>query len=75
MVLVTMPRALATMVVRKAANFVRQLRNPILGVIENMSYLFDPTRGNAQPIRTFAVDEVAELAQAPVLPACRSRPA
>ena len=67
-VLVTMPQALATMVVRKAANFVRQLRKPILGVIENMSYFVAPDTGKRYDIfGPSHADEVAELAQAPVL--------
>ncbi|MGD0475399.1 MAG: P-loop NTPase, partial [Candidatus Velthaea sp.] len=37
-VLVTMPQRLATMIVRKAANLIHQLKKPILGVVENMSY-------------------------------------
>jgi Mrp family chromosome partitioning ATPase len=67
-VLVTMPQALATMVVRKAANFVHQLKKPILGVIENMSYFVAPDTGTRYDIfGPSHVDKVAELARAPVL--------
>jgi len=38
-VLVTSPQDLAGMVVRKAARMVRQLNVPILGLVENMSYV------------------------------------
>ena len=67
-VLVTMPQALATMIVRKAANLVHQLKKPILGVVENMSYFVAPDTGKTYQIfgPSYA-DRVAELAQAPVL--------
>jgi hybrid cluster-associated redox disulfide protein len=67
-VLVTMPQALATMIVRKAANLVHQLKKPILGVVENMSYFVGPDSGVKYEIfgPSYA-DQVAELAQAPVL--------
>jgi hybrid cluster-associated redox disulfide protein len=67
-VLVTMPQALATMIVRKAANLVHQLKKPILGVVENMSYFVAPD--TAQRYEIFGpsyADKVAELARAPVL--------
>jgi len=67
-VLVTMPQALATMIVRKAANLVHQLKKPVLGVIENMSYFVAPDTGKRYDIfgPSYA-DQVAALAQAPVL--------
>jgi hybrid cluster-associated redox disulfide protein len=67
-VLVTMPQALATMIVRKAANLVHQLKKPILGVVENMSYFVAPDTGARHEIfgPSYA-QSVAELAQAPVL--------
>ena len=67
-VLVTMPQALATMIVRKAANLIHQLKKPILGVVENMSYFEAPDTGKRYDIfgPSYA-DRVAELAQAPVL--------
>lgn len=66
-VLVTMPQALATMIVRKAANLIHQLKKPILGVIENMSYFIAPDTGHRYDIfgPSYA-DRVSELAQAPV---------
>ncbi len=66
-VLVTMPQALATMVVRKAANLVHQLQKPILGVVENMSYFEAPDTGKRYEIfgPSYA-QRVAELAHAPV---------
>lgn len=67
-VLVTMPQALATMIVRKAANLVHQLKKSILGVVENMSYFVAPDTGTKYEIfgPSYA-DRVAELANAPVL--------
>ncbi|MBV9718587.1 MAG: P-loop NTPase [Candidatus Eremiobacteraeota bacterium] len=67
-VLVTMPQALATMVVRKAANLVHQLKRPILGIVENMSYFQAPDTGVRYDIYgpSYA-QRVAELARAPVL--------
>lgn len=67
-VLVTMPQALATMIVRKAANLVHQLKKPVLGVVENMSYFVAPDTGTKYEIfgPSYA-DRVAELAQAPLL--------
>jgi hybrid cluster-associated redox disulfide protein len=67
-VLVTMPQALATMIVRKAANLVHQLNKPILGVIENMSYFVAPDTGKRYDVfgPSYA-ERVAELARAPLL--------
>jgi Mrp family chromosome partitioning ATPase len=67
-VLVTMPQALATMIVRKAANLIHQLKKPILGVVENMSYFVAPDTGTRYDIfgPSYA-DQVAELARAPML--------
>lgn len=67
-VLVTMPQALATMIVRKAANLIHQLKKPIVGVIENMSYFIVPDTGKRYDIfgPSYA-EQVAELAKAPIL--------
>jgi hybrid cluster-associated redox disulfide protein len=67
-VLVTMPQALATMVVRKAANLVHQLKKPILGVVENMSFFVAPDTGARYDVfgPSYAL-RVSELARAPVL--------
>jgi hybrid cluster-associated redox disulfide protein len=66
-VLVTMPQKLATMIVRKAANLVHQLKKPIVGVVENMSYFVAPDTGKRYEVfgPSYA-DQVAELAGAPV---------
>src|SRR6185437_15029568 len=67
-VLVTMPQRLATMIVRKAANLVHQLKKPIVGVVENMSYFVAPDTGKRYDVfgPSYA-EQVAELAAAPVL--------
>jgi hybrid cluster-associated redox disulfide protein len=67
-VLVTMPQALATMIVRKAANLIHQVKKPIVGVIENMSYFIAPDTGKRYDIfgPSYA-EKVAELAKAPLL--------
>jgi hybrid cluster-associated redox disulfide protein len=67
-VLVTMPQKLATMIVRKAANLIHQLKKPILGVVENMSYFIAPDTGARYDVfgPSYA-DQVAELAGAPML--------
>jgi len=44
-VLVSSPQDLAGMVVRKAANMAQQMRTPILGLVENMSYFECPDNG------------------------------
>jgi hybrid cluster-associated redox disulfide protein len=67
-VLVTMPQRLATMIVRKAANLIHQLKKPILGVVENMSYFVAPDTGKRYDVfgPSYA-DQVADLAGAAVL--------
>jgi len=49
-VLVTSPQDLAGMVVRKAAQMAQQLRKPILGLVENMSYFPCPDTGRRHEI-------------------------
>ncbi len=67
-VLVTMPQQLATMIVRKAANLIHQLKRPILGVVENMSYFVAPDTGTRYDVfgPSYA-QQVADLAEAPLL--------
>ncbi|MGI6206975.1 MAG: Mrp/NBP35 family ATP-binding protein [Anaerolineae bacterium] len=58
--LVTSPQALSAMVVRKAASMARQLRVPIVGVIENLAYV--DCRRCAERIELFGPSHSAELA-------------
>jgi len=55
------------MIVRKAANLIAQLKKPILGVVENMSYFVAPDTGKEYEIfgPSYAM-RVSELAQAPL---------
>lgn len=43
--LVTTPQDLAGMVVRKAANMIKMIQVPLLGIVENMSYVICPNCG------------------------------
>jgi NUBPL iron-transfer P-loop NTPase len=55
------------MVVRKAANLIHQLKKPVLGVIENMSYFAAPDTGKHYDVfgPSYA-QQVADLAHAPM---------
>jgi hydrogenase maturation protease len=68
MLIVFTPQDLTAMVVRKAINMARQMGKPILGVIENMSYLYVPEID--KKIELFGKsrgEEMARAAQAPLL--------
>lgn len=41
-IIVSSPQDLATMIVKKAVNMAKSMKKPILGVVENMSYLYVP---------------------------------
>ncbi len=60
-VLVTSPQDLAGMIVRKAAGMVTQLGAPILGLVENMSYITCPDCGRR--IEVFGPSQALETAQ------------
>jgi Mrp family chromosome partitioning ATPase len=60
-VLVSSPQGLAGMVVRKAARMAQQMRTPMLGLIENMSYFECPDTGKRYEI--FGPSHAAETAQ------------
>jgi Mrp family chromosome partitioning ATPase len=64
--LVTSPQDLAGMVVRKAAQMAKQLAVPILGLIENMSYVQCPDCG--KEIHVFGPSRAEETAQALGIP-------
>jgi len=62
------PQDLTAMVVRKAVNMARQMGKLILGVVENMSYLYIPEID--KKIELFGKsrgDEMAKAANAPLL--------
>lgn len=60
-VLVTSPQDLAGMVVKKAASMAKNLSIPILGLIENMSYVECPDCGRR--IEAFGESHAAEVAE------------
>lgn len=67
-IIVSSPQGLATMVVRKAMKMAQQMQVPVLGVVENMSYLLIPETGKT--IEIFGPSRAVEMARtagAPVL--------
>jgi hydrogenase maturation protease len=67
-VIVTTPQDLTTMIVKKAVNMAKQMKKPILGVVENMSYLYVPEID--KKIEIFGKsrgEEMARAAGAPLL--------
>lgn len=67
-IIVFSPQDLAAMVVRKAVKMAQQLKVPILGVVENMSYFVVPETG--KQINIFGPSRAGEMARtagAPVL--------
>jgi len=62
------PQELAAMVVRKAVNMAQKMNIPILGMVENMSYLVLPETGEKLEIFGRSKgDEMAKAAGAPLL--------
>ncbi|AGL03879.1 Mrp/NBP35 family ATP-binding protein [Desulfoscipio gibsoniae] len=59
-IIVTSPQDLANMVVRKAVNMVNHMNIPVLGFVENMSYLRCPDCG--KEIKVFGESHAASLA-------------
>lgn len=67
-VIVTTPQDLVTMIVKKAVNMANMMNVPILGIVENMSYLECPDCG--KKISVFGeskLDEVSKEMNIPVL--------
>jgi len=67
-IIVFTPQDLTTMIVRKAVNMAKKMGKPILGVIENMSYLYVPEIDRR--IELFGKsrgEEMAQAAKAPLL--------
>ena len=67
-VIVSTPQDLTTMIVKKAVNMAHKMDKPILGVVENMSYLYLPE--SEKRIELFGKskgEEVARVAKAPLL--------
>jgi len=67
-IIVYTPQDLVDMIVKKAVNMAKKMGKPILGVVENMSYLYVPEID--KKIEIFGKghgDEMAKTAQAPLL--------
>ena len=67
-IVVTTPQDLVTMIVKKAYNMAQMMNVPVLGIIENMSYLECPDCG--KKISVFGeskIDEIAASMNIPVL--------
>ena len=67
-IIVLTPQDLTAMIVKKAVNMAQKMGKPILGVVENMSYLYVPEIDKR--IELFGKsrgEEVAQAAQAPFL--------
>ena len=60
-ILVTTPQDLVSMIVKKAANMAQKMNIPILGIVENMSYVKCPDCG--KKIDVFGESHVEELAK------------
>ncbi|MBT3362150.1 MAG: Mrp/NBP35 family ATP-binding protein [Chloroflexi bacterium] len=67
-IIVSTPQELASMVVRKAVTMAQKLDKPVLGVVENMSYLEIPETGKRMELfGKSRGQEVADAANAPLL--------
>jgi Mrp family chromosome partitioning ATPase len=67
-IIVTTPQELTAMVVRKAVNMARHMNKPILGVVENMSYLYIPElKKRFELFGKSRGEEMAKAAGAPLL--------
>ncbi len=67
-IIVFTPQDLTTMIVRKAVNMAQKMDKPVLGVVENMSYLYVPQIDKR--IELFGKsrgEEMAQAAKAPLL--------
>ncbi|MBA7683389.1 Iron-sulfur cluster carrier protein [subsurface metagenome] len=67
-IIVSTPQDLTTMIVKKAVNMAQKMGKPILGVVENMSYLYVPEIDKR--IELFGKsrgEEMAQAARAPLL--------
>jgi len=60
-VIITSPQELVSMIVKKAYNMARQMNIPVLGVVENMSYVKCPDCG--KEIKLFGESNLAQTAK------------
>lgn len=67
-IIVTTPQDLVTMIVKKAFNMAKLMNIPVLGLVENMSYVVCPDCGNEFKIfGESKIDEIAAELDVPVL--------
>ena len=67
-IIVASPQELVSVIVEKAANMAKMMNIPILGLVENMSYLTCPDCGkHIQQFGESHIDEIAEKYGVPVL--------
>lgn len=67
-IIVTSPQELVSMIVTKAVNMAKKMNIPILGLVENMSYLVCPDCGKKLSVfGESRIDEVAKENEIPVL--------
>jgi Mrp family chromosome partitioning ATPase len=71
-VIVTTPQDLVKMVVEKAVNMAAMMEIPVLGIVENMSYLSCPDCG--KKIEIFGQSKVAAIAQEYGIPSIARMP-
>lgn len=60
-VIVTSPQELVSMIVKKAYNMAKQMKIPVLGIVENMSYVKCPDCG--KEIKLFGESKLSETAK------------
>jgi len=67
-VLVSTPQDLTTMIVKKAVGMAQRMNKSVIGVVENMSYLYVPEIDKKiEPFGKSRGEEMAEAAKAPLL--------
>ena len=67
-IIVFTPQDLVEMIVKKAVNMAQKMDIPVLGVVENMSYLYVPEIGKRiEPFGESRGEEMAQAVQAPFL--------
>jgi len=67
-IIVTTPQDLVKMIVEKAVNMAKMMNIPILGLVENMSYVTCPDCG--KKIEIFGASRAEEIAEKYSIPAC-----
>jgi hydrogenase maturation protease len=67
-IIVFTPQNLVEMIVKKAVNMAKQMNKPLLGVVENMSYIDVPETGKRMELfGTSKGEQMAKIAGAPLL--------